>query len=65
MNAAREAREERAGPVERPGKSVCISAIVVEAGDQASKRFVEFFTANIRSVNTRRACARAVSSFLR
>ena len=33
------------------------------ADAQASKRFVEFFTANIRNPNTRRAYAKAVHSF--
>ena len=30
-----------------------------DAGEQASWRYVEFFTANIRNANTRRAYARA------
>lgn len=34
------------------------------AGDvQTAKRFVDFFTANIRNLNTRRAYARAVQAF--
>src|SRR5262249_35585333 len=34
-------------------------------GQKASRRFVEFFTANIRNRNTRLAYARAVGQFLR
>jgi site-specific recombinase XerD len=37
--------------------------IVAGAGDRASERFVEFFTAHIRNRNTRAAYARAVSRF--
>lgn len=36
---------------------------ILEAGEQAARRFVEFFTANIRNPNTRQAYARAVSHF--
>ena len=36
---------------------------IVSAGEQASRRFIEFFTANIRNKNTRAAYARAVSQF--
>ena len=39
-------------------------AIVVDAGDDATRRFVEFFTAEIRNPNTRAAYARAVGRFL-
>ena len=35
------------------------------AGAGASRRFIEFFTANIRNRNTRAAYARAVSNFFR
>ena len=38
--------------------------LVAAAGDQARIRFLEFFTANIRNRNTRRAYAQAVSEFL-
>ena len=37
--------------------------IVARAGPDASRRFIEFFTANIRNPNTRAAYARAVSQF--
>lgn len=39
-------------------------ALIREAGESAVRRFVEFFTANIRNPNTREAYARAVSQFL-
>ena len=38
--------------------------IISEAGDNASRRFVEFFVATIRNKNTRLAYARAVRDFL-
>ena len=31
-----------------------------EAGESATRRFIEFFTANIRNKNTREAYARAI-----
>jgi site-specific recombinase XerD len=40
-----------------------VPAIIANAGEQASWRYVEFFTANIRNPNTRRAYARACSHF--
>jgi hypothetical protein len=33
-------------------------ALVASAGDRAQERFIEFFTANIRNRDTRRAYAR-------
>ncbi len=42
-----------------------IPALIVEAGDQAARRFFEFFTANIENDNTRAAYAQAVAQFLR
>jgi len=38
--------------------------LVAAAGTRAQQRFVEFFTANIRNRNTRRAYAQAVAEFL-
>ena len=38
-------------------------ALVAAAGDRAAYRFLEFFTAQIRNPNTRRAYARAVNEF--
>lgn len=42
-----------------------LPALVTAAGERASRRFVEFFTANIRNPNTRQAYARAVADFCR
>jgi hypothetical protein len=43
---------------------VLVPALIADAGDAAGWRYVEFFTANIRNRNTRRAYAQAVSEFL-
>lgn len=40
-----------------------LPCVVVQAGERAERRFVEFFTANIRNRNTRLAYARAVGGF--
>jgi site-specific recombinase XerD len=40
-----------------------LPATITSAGERASKRFIEFFTANIRNKNTRMAYARAVAPF--
>jgi integrase/recombinase XerD len=40
-----------------------VPAIVADAGENASRRFIEFFTANIRNRNTRLAYAQAVGRF--
>jgi site-specific recombinase XerD len=40
-----------------------VPVIVASLGDQASWRYIEFFAANIRNPNTRRAYARACSRF--
>ena len=42
--------------------SAPIPALIAARGPHAGRRFVEFFTANIRNPNTRRAYYRAVSS---
>jgi hypothetical protein len=34
-----------------------VPALIADLGDQASWRYVEFFTANIRNPHTRRACS--------
>jgi site-specific recombinase XerD len=39
-------------------------ALITGAGERAHVRFVEFFTANIRNRNTRRAYSQAVAEFL-
>src|SRR5688500_7247185 len=38
--------------------------VITNAGERATRRFVEFFTANIRNKNTRLAYALAVGRFL-
>lgn len=47
------------------GKQTALSlpAIVRSEGTRASERFIEFFTANIRNLNTRLAYGRAVAQF--
>ena len=42
-----------------------LPTIITDAGEQASWRFFEFFTGNIRNRNTRQAYARAVTAFFR
>lgn len=44
--------------------SMPIPVLVGQAGERAGMRFLEFFTANIRNLNTRRAYARAANEFL-
>jgi site-specific recombinase XerD len=43
--------------------SKLIPSLIAEAGEQAAWRYVDFFTANIRNPNTRRAYARACVQF--
>jgi site-specific recombinase XerD len=45
------------------GGAAAVPAIIAAAGDQASWRYVEFFTANIRNPHTRRAYGRACARF--
>lgn len=40
-----------------------IPALIADAGEQAAWRYIDFFTANIRNPNTRRAYARACQQF--
>ena len=47
------------GPSPAPAMPV-VPALFLDAGEQAWRRFIEFFTANIRNRNTREAYARAV-----
>jgi len=44
-------------------ESFSVPSIIQEAGPEAFRRFLEFFTAQIRNRNTREAYARAVSQF--
>jgi site-specific recombinase XerD len=41
-----------------------LPAVITNAGENAGRRFVEFFTANIRNKNTRMAYMRALGPFL-
>jgi integrase/recombinase XerD len=41
-----------------------LPALIADAGARASRRFVQFFTANIRNENTREAYGRAINAFL-
>lgn len=40
-----------------------VPALIADAGEQAAWRYIDFFTANIRNPNTRRAYARACGQF--
>jgi len=56
------------GGVERSSRitpmSFAVPTIIANAGEKASRRFIEFFTANIRNRNTRQAYAHAIGRFL-
>jgi site-specific recombinase XerD len=52
-----------AGAVANLAGTHLVPALVANAGDAAGWRYVEFFTANIRNPNTRRAYARACMTF--
>lgn len=43
--------------------SFAVPAMILGSGEQATYRFIEFFTAQIRNLHTRRAYARAVADF--
>jgi integrase/recombinase XerD len=47
-----------------PKRRSILPAIIASEGQRASKRFLEFFTANIRNPNTRLSYMRAISPFL-
>ena len=44
-------------------RAVSTHTLIAAVGERASYRFFEFFTANIRNPNTRRAYARAAVEF--
>src|SRR3954453_2062893 len=52
-------------PTWTPSGGPVVPALIADAGDQAARRFFEFFTANIENANTRLAYAQAVAQFLR
>jgi hypothetical protein len=47
-----------------PYARLVVPSLVADQGERAAKRYVEFFAANIRNPNTRRAYARAATDFL-
>src|SRR5580658_3295385 len=53
-----------ASPLEVAAFHAVIPTLIADAGDQAAWRYIDFFTANIRNPNTRRAYARACGTFL-
>jgi site-specific recombinase XerD len=58
-------RADGAHVIRRPlSTSVIVPSLIADLGDDATRRFLEFFTANIRNKNTRAAYARAVGQFL-
>jgi hypothetical protein len=48
----------------RACSAVTVPAVIADAGEKASYRFLEFFAANIRNRSTRPAYARALSTLL-
>jgi integrase/recombinase XerD len=48
----------------RAERGIVLPAIIASEGQRASKRFLEFFTANIRNPNTRLSYMRAIGPFL-
>ena len=49
--------------LEKAIASGAVPSIIVDAGGDASKRYLEFFAAQIRNRNTREAYMRAVRDF--
>ena len=47
----------------QPLQATTLPALIADAGDRTRIRFIEFFAANIRNPNTRRAYARAIGDF--
>ena len=56
-------RHEPTTPARIAAHQVVIPATIADAGERAAHRFFEFFTANIRNPNTRRAYHRAALAF--
>src|SRR5262245_59789491 len=56
---------ETAAPMRTPAiqSSLVVPAAIANAGDQAARRFLEFFAASIRNKNTRLAYYRAARNF--
>jgi hypothetical protein len=53
----------RSRTVASVASTIAVPAVVAAAGDQAARRFLEFFAATIRNRDTRMAYYRAVCSF--
>ena len=51
-------------PQKAKGQALTVPAIITNEGKKTTKRFLEFFTANIRNPNTRASYVRAISQFL-
>ena len=51
------------GPLATSVDGHLVPALIADAGEAAAWRYIEFFTANIRNPNTRRAYARACRQF--
>jgi integrase/recombinase XerD len=47
-----------------PNNALPVPALIADAGERASRRFIQFFTANIRNRNTREAYSRNINAFL-
>jgi integrase len=58
-----EARNQQLPVILLTDTSATVPALIAARGPHAGRRFVEFFTANIRNPNTRRAYYRAVTEF--
>jgi hypothetical protein len=57
------ARDPQATALTADAELHLVPALIADAGDAAARRYVEFFTANIRNPHTRRAYARACGRF--
>jgi len=55
--------EATSGLLETAGGASAMPGLIVRAGGDAQKRFIEFFAAQIRNKNTRQAYVRAVAEF--
>lgn len=51
-------------PSKAKGQAVTVPTIITNEGAKTTKRFLEFFTANIRNPNTRTSYVRAIHQFL-
>jgi integrase/recombinase XerD len=57
--------EAKSGLLETANSASAMPSLIVHAGTNAEKRFIEFFAAQIRNRNTREAYLRAVRDFFR